>query len=89
MGIRKDLKKYIKELNDTTDAWLDTDCTVKRLEEILKHNQKKEKKKAEKIDYDYIAVEQSNFADNGNTFEALKDGYGLPPTGYKYVKVRE
>jgi hypothetical protein len=45
MGIRKDLKRYIKRLNDKHYTWLYADGVVKNLEEILKCNEKKTKKK--------------------------------------------
>lgn len=41
-----------------------------------------------KIREKYIAVKQSDFEDNGDTFKAIKDGFGLPPLGYKYVKIK-
>jgi hypothetical protein len=45
MGIRKDLKKYIKRLNDKHYDWLYADGVIKNLEEILKCNEKKTKEK--------------------------------------------
>jgi hypothetical protein len=90
MGIRKDLKEYIKRLNDKNYTWLYADGVVKNLEEILREDKErktKRKKKAERNEY--IAVKQSELNDDGDTFEAIKDGYGIPPMGCKFVKVRK
>lgn len=88
MGIRKDIRKYIKELEPY--SLIKADTAIRRLNEILENNEKKEKKKTEKrLRNEYIAVKSSSALDDGDTFEAIKDGYGLPKTGYKYVKVRK
>jgi hypothetical protein len=84
MGIRKDIKSFIKDLELTAhraDAVYIEDV-VQRLEEILRKNEKKKKPKEQ-----YIAVKKLSPDDNGNTSEAIKDGYGLPQIGYKYVKI--
>lgn len=87
VGIRKDLKKYIKDLEDTDFKAVCIDDVVQNLEEILRKN--KNRKAQKKLRNEYIAVEASNLNDNGDTFEAIKNGYGLPPIGCKYVKVRK
>jgi hypothetical protein len=90
MGIRKDLKKYIKRLNDKNYTWLYADGVVKNLEEILREDKERKTKRKKKVERnEYIAVKQSDFKDDGDTFEAIKDGYGLPPMGCKFVKVRK
>lgn len=81
MGIRKDLKNYIKDLKDTSFETVYTKDIIQCLEEILRENKK------EKVKNKYIAVNESDVYCDGDTFEAIKDGYGLPPIGYKYVKV--
>ena len=81
MGIRKDLKNYIKDLKDTSFETVYTKDIIQCLEEILRENKK------EKVKNEYIAVNESDVYGDGDTFEAMKDGYGLPPIGYKYVKV--
>lgn len=83
MGIRKDIKKYIKELQPY--SLLKSDMVIKRLNEILTNNKKEKTLKS--VKREYIAVKSSGVDDEGDTFEAIKDGYGLPKTGYKYVKV--
>ena len=83
MGIRKDIKKYIKELQPY--SLLNSDSVIKRLNEILENNEKKKARK--RLRNEYIAVKSSGVDDEGDTFQAIKDGYGLPKTGYKYVKV--
>lgn len=87
MGIRKDIKKYIKDLEDENISWraVYTKDVVQNLEEILKKNKKKKTLKS--VKREYIAVKSSGVDDEGDTFQAIKDGYGLPKTGYKYVKV--
>lgn len=88
MGIRKDLKKYIKELESTPYSMLYPNGIIERLEEIFKKDEMKKNKKKKKVERnEYIAVERSNLNDDGDTFEAMKYGYGLPPIGCKYVKV--
>ena len=47
----------------------------------------KKKKTLKSVKREYIAVKSSSVDDEGDTLEAIKDGYGLPKTGYKYVKV--
>jgi hypothetical protein len=90
MGIRKDLKKYIKRLNDKNYTWLYADGVVKNLEEILREDKERKTKRKKKVERnEYIAVKASELNDDGDTFEAIKDGYGLPPTGCKFVKVRK
>jgi hypothetical protein len=90
MGIRKDLKKYIKRLNDKNYTWLYADGVVKNLEEILREDKERKTKRKKKVERnEYIAVKQSDFKDDGDTFEAIKDGYGIPPMGCKFVKVRK
>ena len=83
MGIRKDIKKYIKELQPY--SLLNSDSVIKRLNEILENNEKKKTRK--RLRNEYIAVKSSGVDDEDDTFQAIKDGYGLPKTGYKYVKV--
>ena len=83
MGIRKDIKKYIKELQPY--SLLNADSVIKRLNEILENNEKKKARK--RLRNEYIAVKSSGVDDEGDTFQAIKDGYGLPKAGYKYVKV--
>jgi hypothetical protein len=90
MGIRKDLKEYIKRLNDKNYTWLYADGVVKNLEEILREDKERKTKRKKKVERnEYIAVKQSDFKDDGDTFEAIKDGYGIPPMGCKFVKVRK
>lgn len=89
MGIRKDIKNLIEDLEFTslrTDGVYIEDVT-QRLEEILKKNKKKKMQK--RLRNEYIVVESSGVEDEGDTFQAIKDGYGLPKIGYKYVKVRK
>lgn len=89
MGIRKDIKKFIEDLELTShgaDA-VYIDDVIQRLEEILEKNKKKKLEKRMKDEYKYIEVEKLAPNDNGNTSEAIKDGYGLPRIGYKYVKI--
>lgn len=87
MGIRKDIKKLIGDLEDmsqmSTGVYIED--VVQRLEEILRKNKKKKTLKS--VKREYIVVKSSDVDDEGDTFEAIKDGYGLPKTGYKYVKV--
>lgn len=87
MGIRKDIKKFIGDLEDmsqmSTGAYIED--VVQRLEEILRKNKKKKTLKS--VKREYIVVKSSGIDDEGDTFQAIKDGYGLPKTGYKYVKV--
>ena len=87
MGIRKDIKKLIGDLEDmskmSTGVYIED--VVQRLEEILRKNKKKKTLKS--VKREYIAVKSSGVDDEGDTFQAIKDGYGLPKTGYKYVKV--
>lgn len=85
MGIRKDLKRYIKDLESKDYTWLYADGVVERLEKILE----KDKNKRDKKRNYYTTVPQLDINDNGDTFEAIKDGCGLPPIGYKYVKIRK
>ena len=89
MGIRKDIKKYIKDLKDENISWkaVYTKDVVQNLEEILRKNKKKKAQK--RLRNEYIAVKESDISGNGDTWEAIKDGYGLPPDGYKYVKVKK
>lgn len=89
MGIRKDIKKYIEDLKDENISWkaVYTKDVVQRLEEILRKNKKEKAQK--RLRNEYIAVKALGVDDNGDTFEAIKDGYGLPKTGYKYVKVEK
>jgi hypothetical protein len=90
MGIRKDLKEYIKRLNDKNYTWLYADGVVKNLEEILREDKERKTKRKKKVERnEYIAVKQSELNDDGDTFEAIKDGYGIPPMGCKFVKVRK
>jgi hypothetical protein len=84
VGIRKDIKKLLEDLELTAhraDSVYIEDV-VQRLEEILRNNKKKKKPKEQ-----YIVVKKLAPDDNGNTSEAIKDGYGLPKIGYKYVKI--
>ena len=87
MGIRKDIKKLIGDLEDmsqmSTGVYIED--VVQRLEEILRKNKKKKTLKS--VKREYIAVKSSGVDDEGDTFQAIKDGYGLPKAGYKYVKV--
>lgn len=87
MGIKKDIKKLIGDLEDmsqmSTGVYIED--VVQRLEEILRKNKKKKTLKS--VKREYIVVKSSGVDDEGDTFEAIKDGYGLPKTGYKYVKV--
>jgi hypothetical protein len=87
VGIRKDIKKYIDDLKDENISWkaVYTKDVVQNLEEILRKNKKKKTLKS--VKREYIAVKSSGVDDEGDTWEAIKDGYGLPKTGYKYVKV--
>jgi hypothetical protein len=87
VGIRKDIKKYIDDLKDENISWkaVYTKDVVQNLEEILRKNKKKKTLKS--VKREYIAVKSSGVDDEGDTFQAIKDGYGLPKTGYKYVKV--
>lgn len=88
MGIRKDIKKLIGDLEDmsqmSTGVYIED--VVQRLEEILRKNKKKKTLKS--VKREYIVVKSSGVDDEGDTFEAIKDGYGLPPIGCKYVKVK-
>ena len=83
MGIRKDIKKLVGDLEAmsrmSTGVYIED--VVQRLEEILRKNKKKKPKEQ------YIVVKKLSLDDNGNTSEAIKDGYGLPKIGYKYVKI--
>ena len=87
MGIRKDIKKLIGDLEDmsqmSTGVYIED--VVQRLEEILRKNKKKKTLKS--VKREYIAVKSSGVDDESDTFQAIKDGYGLPKAGYKYVKV--
>ena len=87
MGIKKDIKKLIGDLEDmsqmSTGVYIED--VVQRLEEILRKDKKKKTLKS--VKREYIVVKSSGVDDEGDTFEAIKDGYGLPKTGYKYVKV--
>lgn len=87
MGIKKDIKKLIGDLEDmsqmSTGVYIED--VVQRLEEIPRKNKKKKTLKS--VKREYIVVKSSGVDDEGDTFEAIKDGYGLPKTGYKYVKV--
>ena len=87
MGIRKDIKNLIEDLEAmsqmSTGVYIED--VVQRLEEILRKNKKKKTLKS--VKREYIVVKSSGVDDEGDTFEAIKDGYGLPKTGYKYVKV--
>lgn len=88
MGIRKDLNKYIKELESTPYSMLYPNGIIQNLEEILRKDKERKNNKKKKVERnEYIAVKQSDFKDDGDTFEAIKDGYKLPELGYKYVKV--
>jgi hypothetical protein len=88
MGIKKDLKKYIKDLKDISFESLFTEDVVENLEEILRKNKERKNKKKEKVERnEYIVAERLNLNDYGDTYEAMKDGYGIPPIGCKYVKV--
>jgi type I site-specific restriction-modification system R (restriction) subunit len=90
MGIKKDLKKYIKDLKDISFESLFTEDVVENLEEILSEDKERKNKRKKKVERnEYIAVKQSDFKDDGDTFEAIKDGYGIPPMGCKFVKVRK
>lgn len=89
MGIRKDIKKFLEDLKLTAhraDAVYIDDVT-QRLEEILRKNEKKKVQK--RLRNEYIMVTASGTNDKGDTWEAIKDGYGLPKTGYKYVKIKK
>lgn len=87
MGIKKDIKKLIGDLEDmsqmSTGVYIED--VVQRLEEILRKNKKKKTLKS--VKREYIVVKSSGVDDEGDTFEAIKDGYGLPKAGYKYIKV--
>lgn len=87
MGIRKDIKKLIGDLEAmsqmSTGVYIDD--VIQRLEEILRKNKKEKTLKS--VKREYIVVKSSGANDEGDTFQAIKDGYGLPKTGYKYVKV--
>ena len=87
MGIKKDIKKLIGDLEDMSQmsTGVYVEDVVQRLEEILRKNKKKKTLKS--VKREYIVVKSSGLDDEGDTFEAIKDGYGLPKTGYKYVKV--
>lgn len=89
MGIKKDIKKLIGDLEDmsqmSTGVYIED--VVQRLEEILRKNKKKKTQK--RLRNEYIAVKESDIRDDGDTWEAIKDGYGLPKTGYKYVKIKK
>jgi site-specific recombinase XerD len=87
VGIRKDIKKYIDDLKDENISWkaVYTKDVVQNLEEILRKNKKKKTLKS--VKREYIAVKSSGVDDEGDTFQAIKDGYGLPKIGYKYVKI--
>ena len=89
MGIRKDIKKLIRDLEAmsqmSTGVYIED--VVQNLEEILRKNKKKKTQK--RLRNEYIAVKASDISDDGDTFEAIKDGYGLPKTGYKYVKIKK
>ena len=89
MGIRKDIKKFLEDLKLTAhraDA-VYIDDVMQRLEEILRKNEKKKVQK--RLRNEYIMVTASGTNDNGDTWEAIKDGYGLPKTGYKYIKIKK
>lgn len=85
MGIKKDIKRYVKELQPY--SLLKSDMVIKRLNEILANNKKEKTQK--RLRNEYIAVKSSGVDDEGDTFEAIKDGYGLPKTRYKYVKIKK
>ena len=89
VGIRKDIKKLVKDLEAMSQmsTGIYIDDVVQRLEEILRKNKKKKTQK--RLRNEYIAVKSSGVDDDGDTFEAIKDGYGLPKTGYKYVKIKK
>jgi hypothetical protein len=61
--------------------------TCQRVIEMMQAAKTKRKKKVERNEY--IAVKQSELNDDGDTFEAIKNGYGIPPMGCKFVKVRK
>lgn len=87
MGIRKDIKKLVGDLEAmsqiSTGVYIED--VVQRLEETLRKNKKEKTQK--RLRNEYIAVKESDINDDGDTWKAIKDGYGLPKTGYKYVKV--
>ena len=89
MGIRKDIKKLVGDLEAmsrmSTGVYIKD--VVQRLEEILRKNKKKKAQK--RLRNEYIVVKESDISDDGDTWEAIKDGYGLPKTGYKYVKIEK
>lgn len=89
MGIRKDIKKYIDDLKDENISWkaVYTKDVVQNLEEILRKNKKKKAQK--RLRNEYIAVKESDIIGDGDTWDAIKDGRGVPPIGYKYVKVKK
>lgn len=89
MGIKKDIKKLIGDLEAisqmSTGVYIED--VVQRLEEILRKNKKEKTQK--RLRNEYIVVKESDIRDDGDTWEAIKDGYGLPKTGYKYVKIKK
>lgn len=89
VGIRKDIKKYIDDLKDENISWkaVYTKDVVQNLEEILRKNKKTKKQK--RLRNEYVIVKALSADDVGDTWEAIKDGYGLPKIGYRYVKVKK
>lgn len=82
----EDEVEEVEGIKDEHYDLLYVDKVVKNLEEILRKNKMEKAKK--RLRNEYIVVKQSDFKDDGDTFEAIKDGYGLPPIGCKYVKVK-
>jgi hypothetical protein len=78
---------YEKAIGDYWDGIYKAPRICVWAEESGDENEKKEESKGK--DRQYIAVKQSSYKDDGDTFEAIKDGLGLPPIGYKYVRVME
>jgi transcription antitermination factor NusG len=89
VGIRKDIKKYIDDLKDENISWkaVYTKDVVQNLEEILRKNKKTKKQK--RLRNEYIMVKALDINDDGDTWEAIRDGHGVPPIGYRYIKVKK
>lgn len=85
VGIRKDIKKVIKELNSMKCSYVQNSDVVEVLNKILESN-KKEVKKDKK---EFIVVGKMKNDDDGDTLEAIREGHGLPPIGHKYVRVKK